>query len=266
MPYIRRGEPLEQYISYMEIAKQLDIPSGTVLYLSSELIQLALVSKKNGEKFDADVLIDSFLKTLGEAGTLCIPTFNFDFTNHGFYDYKASKSTTGALGNYALKHDGFQRTRHPVHSFAVAGKRREQYCSLENSNSFGVDSIFQKFYEHNAIQVILGADYQKAMTFIHYVEMMEGVFYRYIKKFRGKYVDEYGIEKEKQIDYYARDLQINPIEKFNRIGKILEEKQVSTRYVLDGISIYKINLHKSYEIVADDIRNNGCKNLYDFAE
>ena len=255
---------MEEYISYLDIAKQLELPKGAIVYLSSELIQIALLAKKNKERFDADNLIDSFLEVLGEKGTLCIPTFTFDFTNYGFYDYRKSKGTTGVLGNCALKHKGFQRTKHPVHSFAVAGYRREEYCSLENSNSFGSDSIFQRFYEQNAIQIILGTDYQRAMTFIHYVEMMEKVPYRYQKVFQGKYVDAQGIEKEKQIDYYVRNLQSNPIEKFNRIGKILEDKKYSIRYLVNGGTDYKIDLHRSYEVIAKDIHENDCKNLYDF--
>lgn len=255
---------MEKYISYLDIAKQLELPEGAIVYLSSELIQIALLAKRNNERFDADKLIDSFLEVLGERGTLCIPVFNFDFTNCGFYDYRKSKGTTGVLGNYALYHKGFQRTKHPVHSFAVAGYRKDEYCNLENSNSFGSDSIFQRFYEQNAIQIILGTDYQRAMTFVHYVEMMEKVPYRYRKVFKGKYVDARGTENEKQIDYYVRDLQINPIEKFNRIGEILEDKKYSTRYIVNGGIVYKIDLHKSYDVIARDIHENNCKNLYDF--
>ncbi len=96
---------MEKYISYLDIAKQLELPEGAIVYLSSELIQIALLAKRNNERFDADKLIDSFLEVLGEKGTLCIPVFNFDFTNCGFYDYRKSKGTTGVLGHLPMIFD-----------------------------------------------------------------------------------------------------------------------------------------------------------------
>lgn len=253
-----------QYISFKEIAAAIGIKSGDIVYLSSDILSLAWTAKANGECFGIDGLIDSFQKEITPEGTLLIPSFHFDFSNYGIYDYRKTPSATGALGNAALRREDFMRTAHPMHSFCVWGKDKGMLCGMQNLNSFGADSPFAYMYENNAVQVMLGTDYQRSMTFVHYVENMAGVPYRFYKEFTGAYVDRNGMETIRTYQYPARNLELGSVEKFNRIGKKLEEAGIAKSYEINGILVRKVPLAESYPLIYRDAKHNMCRNLYDF--
>ena len=249
---------------YDEYVATLPIERGDRLWISSELVQLAFLFKRKGERFDASKLIDAFQTKVGEEGTLLIPTFCFDFSNIQYYDYKNSKGTAGALGNVALKRDDFARTKHPMHSFAVWGKDKQILYEMNNRHAFGEDSPFRYCKDNHVKQVIIGTDYVHALTFVHYVETVCNVPYRFPKQFTGTYITEEGEKQTRTYDYAARKLEINPEERINRIGVVMEKRGVAHRYTFHDHLTLVIDLTDSYDIIKDDIVNNQCRNIYDF--
>ena len=249
---------------YKELINLLEIKQGDKIWISSSLLGFVLEWRKHGEKFDTSKLIEEFINAVGENGTILIPTFSFEFSNNGFYDYKKTKGIVGNLGNVALERKEFIRTTHPLHSFAVYGKDREKLVNMDNKNSFGSDSPFGYCLEEKVKQIILGTDYVHAMTFVHYAEFMCNVPYRFKKQFKGKYIDDNGIESIRCYDYMARKLEVATVEKFNRIGKVLEDNGMSKKYNFYGVPCYCIDLAGSYPIICNDIKYNQCKNIYDF--
>ncbi len=249
---------------YKELVSKFEIKKGSKIWLSSEVLQLALRLRAGNINFDGSTLLDEFQKAVGEDGTLILPVFSFDFCNRRYYDIRKTRGTTGALGNIALARADFQRTQHPMHSFAVWGKDTRQLVSMNNKHSFGVDSPFSYCIGSHVKQIILGTDYVHAMTFIHYAETTCNVPYRFAKSFTGTYVNKQGIEEQRTYDYAARKLEVEPMEQFNRMGKILEEKGVSERIIINGLTCYLIDLADSYPILCRDIIENRCANIYDF--
>lgn len=251
-------------MNYKNLVEQLQINRGERIWLSSEIIKFVLLFKKEGIKFDGSALLKEFQKAVGEEGLIMLPVFSFEFSNKGVYDAVKTKGSTGALGNIALEMNGFKRTKHPMHSFAVWGKDAEELISLQNKNSFGVDSPFGYCLKKNVRQIILGTDYVHAMTFIHYAEYVCNVPYRFAKSFTGKYITEDGREEQRTYEYAARKLEIEPTEIFNQMGSVLEEKGISRRITIRGIDCYDINLAASFPIICDDILRNQCGNIYSF--
>ncbi|MCI9530668.1 MAG: AAC(3) family N-acetyltransferase [Lachnospiraceae bacterium] len=253
-----------EYISYEKIAQVIGIKPGDIVYLSSDILPLAWTAKLHGECFNIDRLIDSFQEQVTLKGTLLIPAFHFSFSNTGFFDYCKTPSAAGALGNAALKRADFKRTSHPMHSFCVWGKDKGMLCALQNKNSFGEDSPFAYMHEKDAIQVMLGTDYQRSMTFVHYVENRAGVPYRFQKEFTGTYVDGDGISETRTYPYPARYLELGSMERFNRIGRKLEGLGKAESKDINGIPVKKVMLAESYQLIYEDIKYNMCRNLYDF--
>ena len=248
---------------YKELIDNLEIKKGDKIWLSSELIQLVLKFKAEKITFDGSSLLDAFQQAVGEEGTLLLPTFTFEFSNKKYYDINKTKGVTGALGNIALQREDFKRTQHPMHSFAVWGNDQEKLISMTNKHAFGMDSPFGYCVGEHVKQIILGTDYVHAMTLIHYAEAACNVPYRFSKNFTGTYVGINGLE-ERTYDYAARKMEIEPEERFNRIGKILEKQGVSKKIDIDGFPCYIIDLAKSFPLICDDIINNKCANIYDF--
>jgi hypothetical protein len=93
---------------------------------------------------------------------------------------------------------------------------------------------------------------------------MADVPYRFYKEFTGEYTDERGIKSIRTYQYPARYLELGSVEKFNRIGKQLEEKNIVQEFMLNGISVKKVPLGESYTMIYEDAKYNMCRNLYDF--
>jgi len=251
-------------MTYTEIVDQFNIKPGERIWLSSDIIGFALAFRKEKIKFDQNALIDAFIDAVGPEGTILIPTFNFDFSNHGHYDYIKSKGTTGALGNTALAREDFTRTKYPLHSFAVWGADKEYLVNMDNLNSFGSDSPFGYCIGRHVRQIILGTDYVHALTFMHYAETVCSVPYRYMKTFHGEYTDENGMTTQRDYIYPVRQLEIHPTECSNKIGLIFEEKGLSIKTECMGITSYAFDLAEIFPILCDDIIHNQARNIYDF--
>ena len=120
-----------------EIIEAFEIKKGDVVFISSDILRMLCLGIELNCPVDLNHFIDLLTDKIGPTGTLLFPTYNWDFCKGKTFDYYKTPSKTGSLGNVALKHAGFKRTRHPIYSFAVWGKDQDYLCSLKNVHSFG---------------------------------------------------------------------------------------------------------------------------------
>ncbi|RUL54196.1 AAC(3) family N-acetyltransferase [Lysinibacillus antri] len=250
------------YILFKEIINNTGVETGDILLIGSDVTLLAYEALRNGEKFNANVFIDSIIEKLGQNGTLLFPTFNWDFCNGSTFDYNNTPSKVGALTNTALKRSDFKRTKHPIYSFAVWGKDQEYLCNLNNISSFGSDSPFAYLHEQKAKMLIMGLDYQKSFTFVHYVEEMVKASYRYQKNFTAPYINENGRKQERTYSMYVRNMYPEAITHLNPIGEELEKQGASCHLAINTVDFYLIDLAQAYSIIKYDIEHNGAKKLH----
>lgn len=149
------------------------------------------LSQTEDKKQFLDDIIDE-LKSAVCLGTLLFPTFNWDYCKGIPFNIGRTKCRTGALGAAALKRSDFERTQHPIYSFAVWGRDKAYLCGLRNTTSFGWDSPFAVVDKMLAINV--GA--QHSLTFAHHVEQILEAPWRFEKDFGGysQYVRKEGIK------------------------------------------------------------------------
>lgn len=253
---------LSNYVSYRNLVDQFDICQGDIVLVGSDITRIAVQSIRNGEKLDLNIFIDSLMNKIGESGTLLFPTFNWGFCNGETFDYNTTVSKTGALTNAALKREDFTRTQHPIYSFAVWGKDKEQLYNMNNKSSFGEDSPFAYLYRNKAKMLTIDLCYQNSFTFVHYVEEMEKVDYRYIKDFTSKYIDKAGNESIRTYSMNVRDLDKGVVTKINPIGEEMESRGTSRHKFINNVDFYVIDLNKSYEVIREDIIYNDAKKLF----
>lgn len=252
--------------SWVSIIDHIGINPGDMVYISSELLMLMWKCQKKKEHFDANDLLDHFMELVGEEGTILIPTYNFDYSNQGYYDRRNSISTVGFLGNIALERKDYIRTQHPMHSFAVWGKYQRQLIDMNNSNSFGEDSPFAFMIEHGAKEIGIGIDdYSKACTFVHYVEVKAEVPYRFIKTFQGTYIDLDGTTKEYIVKYSAKDRTIQYKELSEGMWEVMSANGAGARWNLDGIPIYSIDMKMAYPNLYQEIKENHMQRIMAFS-
>lgn len=153
------------------------------------------------------IILESFLKAVGKEGTLLLPLFNFDFCNGKAFDISNTTSQMGALTEVARQYPSAVRTGHPVYSFAVIGKRANEFKDVCNISAYGSDSPFAMLHKMVGKIAILDLPDQNSMTFYHYVEEMMLVSYRYYKSFTGQYTDWNGISSVRDFTLYVRDVE-----------------------------------------------------------
>ena len=103
------------YVKYLDIASSLGIEKGCVLHISSDISALLLSCMRNGEAFEPDLFIDSFIDAVGGDGVLLFPTYNWGFCSGKTFDCRQTPCDTGILAASALKRKDFKRTGHPIY-------------------------------------------------------------------------------------------------------------------------------------------------------
>jgi len=135
-----------------------------------------------------EALIQALLCAVGPEGALIMPAYNFtSWTQDHVFDVLETPSTrVGIIPETFRLMKGVRRTRHPIHSLSVYGKRRDELCAIDHADSFGEDSIFAKLLELNSMYSTLGTGLNMPFLPCHYTETLMKVPYRYQKFFNGK--------------------------------------------------------------------------------
>ena len=252
---------MEDYVSYKDIPSLWKLKKGDVIYISSDITRLASVCHDNGELFDINIFIDKIIDAVGENGTVLFPTFNWDFCHQVPFNYKKTKSKSGLMGHVAMKRRDFKRTRHPLYSFAVAGKDQDLLYNMDNIQSFGPDSPFAYLERTKGYNIIIDVPYSKCFTFKHYVEQKIGVPYRYEKMFTGEYIDENGNTSIRSYSMYVRDMDLDVDNDMTGMGNIFEAEGVSRKRIINGIPFCKVDLASCVPLIEHDIKFNRSKNI-----
>lgn len=196
------------------------IAKGDTVLVHSSLSRFLRSYKGKGIMLDPGMILQSFIESVGEKGTLIFPVYNFDFAKGGTFDIRNSRSETGALSEAARNHKDSVRTGHPMFSFSVMGYHGKKFEGLQNYSAFGKDSPFGKLLELDGKIAALDVAGEFCMTFYHHVEEMNNAPNRYHKIFRSNYIDEDGNESVREFNTYSRDLEmgvetdVKPMEEF----------------------------------------------------
>lgn len=251
----------QTYIPYREIAKQLNIREGDQVLLTSDILRLAIVSRKNEKEFDANVFINSFIEVLGPEGTLLIPAYNYDLENGDTFSIKGTEPMTGSLALAAMRRDDFIRTANPLHSFLVWGKDAASLAEMTNESSFGPDSPFAYLHERNALMIFAGTTVGNAMTFTHYVEETLGVKYRRYRSLKIRYEDRDDNTNWRKYRLYAKKPGYDMV--LDKIEKILSKTKMS-KMSTAGISFYSLHCKDAFELIRMDITENHASSIATF--
>ena len=254
----------------MEFAKFVNenfgIGKGDTVYVISDMLSLAKECRNRGERIKPDDVIDELKRLVGEEGNLLFPTFNWDFCKGVMFDYNSTPSKTGSLSKAALNREEFIRTRHPLYSFAVWGRNAQDFYNIDVPNSFGKGTIFEMMDSLDAKALVIGIPALSGLTYIHHIEAMVGVPYRYEKSFTGDYKDREGNVRQASYTMYVRDLDMDPrhINGFEPLEKIMLDKGIIRQINFGECPISSMTVKDTFEPVKDDILNNDSKNMYTY--
>lgn len=247
---------------------ELGIRKGDILYVASDITQMCDIAyhKYGWEDFDDVIgkIVDCLKDAVGETGTLLLPIYSWAFCRGKGFDVRKTKGEVGALNNWVLKkRKEFQRTQHPIYSFLVWGKDTDKLVAMNNYDAWGEDSPFAYLYRNKGKGLLLGIVLRQGFTFMHYVERVSNVPYRYMKNFSGEYINKQGRKDICNYGMYVRDLDIESEE-------YLPDSFLEKRNILKGtmwqeqIPLKVINFYDSFNVIKDDLLNNFGQHCYKF--
>lgn len=187
------------------------------------------------------------IKALG-VKTICMPTFTFSFCNGVGYDPSSSASRMGVLNEFFRKQEGVIRSADPLMSVALMGEDTDLVRKIGHE-SCGANSTYDLLRHRDNVKFLfLGPKIGECMTYMHYLEWLYGVEYRYDRIFRGEVTID-GQTKEEEYTLFCRYNGVTPStgtfvfeqkmydnnEAFiTKVGdgtiSITEEKQAANRY------------------------------------
>lgn len=219
------------------IFKECGVSEGDTIFLHSDAI---VTTELEGIDLNQKIntLFDGITDVIGVSGTLVIPTFTYSATKGEVYDVQNTKSEVGILTEYFRLKPGVKRSSNPIFSIAVFGANANAFVNSSASDCFGYDTCFGLIYKLNAWIFTLGCSFDR-ITFIHYVDQVAEVDYRYFKIFPATIVNQDSIQKF-DISYFVRDLDRKTKAKMDKLkdnlcnqGKMIEIEM--GRILLSGV-------------------------------
>ncbi|NOZ33894.1 MAG: AAC(3) family N-acetyltransferase [Chlorobi bacterium] len=254
----------EEIISYLSKEwKRCGINKGDVLLVHSSLKRLINeVKNRKNIVITPHIVYDSLINSLGSNGTLILPLFNFDFPKTKTFDIINTPSHMGMLTEIARLDKSSIRTGHPIYSFAVIGKKSNEFANIDNYSGYGKDSPFAKIKELNGKIAIIGLSDQRSMTSYHFVEEQKQVEYRYYKEFTGDYFDKTGNKNKKTYALYVRNLEKGITTDVNRMMDYLWENGFYKGDKFDeGLGMRTIKFNDFYNEVEKKIEEGNAINF-----
>ncbi len=248
-------------LNYLDYFSGVGIEKGDILDVSSDVMALLMYCRRNKLSMNPNHLLDTLQEMVGDEGTVMVRTFNWDFCHGSAFDILHTPSRSGSLGDVALKRTDFKRTRHPIYSWMVWGKYREELCEMTNVSAFGVGTPFDFLDKKHAKQLVIGNISTTAATQIHHCEAMAEVPYRLDKVFEGEYIDEKGISEMRKYSMHVRPLNANvsnDVTFTKEFGDMLKEKGIySFKMYQDKVECSTFLLHEMTRCLIEDLKEEG---------
>jgi aminoglycoside N3'-acetyltransferase len=136
------------------------------------------------------------------------------------------------------------------------GKHADFLTQEHYKSSYGANSLFAKLRQLDGKIMVIGLLYNDSMTFFHHVEEIEGVDYRYMKKFTGLVTDEDGNTYEDTFTMLVRDIDKGVQTRVDPMGDLMEEAGVITVRKIGEAKVCLMKANDVYEFTAREMRRD----------
>ncbi len=200
------------------------------------------------------ILKTAIFEVLGENGTLVAPTFSYSFCWRNVFDKGKTPSVCGFLSEMVRKDPQSLRSDDANFSIAAIGLKAKYFTENAPEHSFGPNCFWQRFLESNGR--ICNFNFDSASNFIHYVEKLLEVPYRYDKAFKGIYRKN-GKEYEGVFYHFVYDLN-NPehVPEFTKFDKKAKEMGLAKVANIGKGQIVSISAKNVVELIRGELPDN----------
>jgi len=120
---------------------------------------------------------------------IIVPTFTYSFCNQEDFDVNKSVTSMGAFNEYIRKQQDRYRTLDPLLSLSVPVSLKDKFDCISN-HSLGEGSGLDIVHKLSDVKFLfMGTHMGECFTYLHYIEKMKEVPYRFDLGFNGKVID-----------------------------------------------------------------------------
>ncbi len=174
--------------SYTDIKrayKAAGVTKGKVVLVKTDLRYLGPYEKRaRDEILQAHFNALADLVDLG-VGTIVVQTSSTYLCNTNIpYDPINTPSERGVLTEFIRKQKGAVRSYHPFMSHTAIGAHAETICNNVSRHCYGLETPKARMLELDAMYLSIGHEPRFTASYVHHMEMLMGVPYRYTKEFK----------------------------------------------------------------------------------
>ena len=199
--FSHRGQHITN-ADFLHALRQLGADKCDVLYIHSGM-QFGLPNIGIGKTVILESLAEIILSL--NVATLLMPTYSFSFCNGETFDVETTPSSMGAFNEYLRVKHQWERSIDPLMSNILYGKNTHLIKDI-GKNSVGGGSTFD-LLSKSRLQVkflFLGPRVHDCFTYMHYLEALRKVPYRYDFEFKGT-IKNRGSIYEESYNLFIRD-------------------------------------------------------------
>ena len=188
------------------------------------LIRDRLPQRGNSHDFRNRCLEAAFnrLSELSNDREILLPAFNYKFTSTRIFNPEEDLPEVGKIPEHAMIELRWARSVTPVFSFLSNLTTPSHFL-----RPFSGESVFAEVASHGGDIMLVGVGFDK-FTFIHHVEDLSGIPYRYPKLFSGQLV-----EKEQvgpiSVEFHVRPLGFDLHYNFEKIEQHLLKSKAASK-------------------------------------
>ncbi len=165
-----------------------------------------------------------------EVRNVIVPAFTYSFCNKEDFDVRASRTSMGAFSEFVRRKEGRYRTHDPLLSVSVPLCLKRRFEQVGH-HSLGEGSAFDILHTMDGVKFLfLGARQGECFTYVHYVEKMLDVPYRFDMAFQGRVKDEEGKVEERTQTIHTRCYGVRLPESYDYFEqRLIEEGYVKKK-------------------------------------
>jgi len=195
---------------------------------------------------------ESIFEIIGDEGTLVVPTFSYSYCNNQVFDPKKNSSVCGIFPEFIRNDTSSKRSLDANFSIAAIGKNINYFTENCTTHSFDKNSFWERFLSKNG--KFCNFNFDSGSTFLHYVEKLLKVPYRYDKKFSGKSIVNNTVIENSFIHFVYDKSNPNHEPNFEKFHKKACEKKMVKISNLGKGQVICISAKDTLDIIFEEIK------------
>lgn len=232
--------------------KKVGVTKGDNLFIYSNIGFFGRLKDADTREDYYRIFKEAIFETILGEGTLIVPTFTYSFCNDEVFNKDETPSICGFFSEMVRQDHESVRSDDANFSVAAIGKNAEYFTKEAPEYSFGKNSIWDRFLDKNG--KFCNFNFDSGSTFIHYVEKMLKVSYRYDKGFPGTTLKAFNRREEKIFYHFVYDLEKpNNGPDFSKFDKKAKEFSITKVANVGKGQIVLISARDTFNLVKEEL-------------